>query len=251
MGHTGSVASSEFRAYAHRGGSAEAAENSITAFQRAAGLGFTYLETDVRPTRDGVAVLHHDAHLDRTTDGRGLVRDRLWRDLRTIRLSDGTAPLRLEELLESLPHHHVTVDAKEAGSVAAIVDAVNRSNARDRVCVASFSARRLSRLRHLLPGVESGAHPWEVLRLRSFAGPRTGSTRSSALPRAHRVQIPTRAFGVDLAEPDFISRAHAGGLAVDVWTVDDPDQMHRLIDLGVDGIMTDAPSVLSRVLASR
>lgn len=232
-----------FRAYAHRGGSREAAENSLTAFERAMALGLRYLETDVRPSRDGVAVLHHDATLERTSDGCGPVRVRTWRELRDVRLADGSAPLRLEELLEALPDAHLTIDAKEAGSVPAIADAVRRSGAEGRVCIASFSPRRLERLRRLLPNVESGAHPWEVARLRS--------RRGVTLPRAHRVQVPLRAFGMALAEQAFIDRAHACGLAVDVWTVDDPARMHRLLDLGVDGIMTDSPSVLREVLAAR
>ena len=233
-----------FRAYAHRGGAREAPENSLAAFRRAAGLGFAYLETDVRPTRDGVAVLHHDADLDRTTDRRGKVRDRTWAQMRSVRLADGSTPLRLEELLEDLPGTHINVDVKEEGSALAIADAVRRSGAAHRVCLTSFSARRLSRARRLLPATESAAHPWEVLALRALPRPR-------ALPRAQRVQIPVSALGVALAEPGFIARVHRLGLAVDVWTVDDPAEMGRLLDLGVDGIMTDSPSVLARVLSER
>ena len=235
----------DFRAYAHRGGALEATENSLAAFRQAAALGFTYLETDVRPTRDGVAVLHHDADLTRTTDGSGKVRDHTWQQLRSVRLADGSAPLRLEELLEDLPDAHVNVDVKEEGSVIALAEAVRRSNAASRVTVTSFSARRLSRARHLMPpGTESSAHPWEVLTLRALPRPRP-------LPRVARVQVPVRAVGVTLVEPGFIARAHRLGLAVDVWTVDDPREMHRLLDLGVDGIMTDSPRVLHRVLEER
>ena len=234
----------EFRAYAHRGGSLEACENSLSAFRRAAGLGFTYLETDVRPTRDGVAVLHHDAGLDRTTDGQGPVRMRTWREVQAVHLADGSTPLRLEELLEELPHAHLTIDAKEAGAVPAIADAVNRSGAGNRVCVTSFSPARLNRLRRLLPHVESGAHPGEVLRLRF------GTPLLRALPRVTRVQVPPRAFAVPLVRASVIARARRLGLGLDVWTVDDPAQMRDLISLGVDGIMTDRPSALRDVLAT-
>lgn len=233
-----------FRAFAHRGGSREAAENSVTAFRHAAALGFTHLETDARPTRDGVAVLHHDATLERTTDARGPVRHRSWREIATVRLADGSAPLRLEELLEELPDAHITIDAKEAGSVTAIADAVRRTGAHARVCIASFSPTRLGRLRRLLPSVESGAHPGEVLRLRA-PGP------LPRLDRVTRVQVPPRAFGGAVVTPGFIARAHAVGIAVDVWTVDDPARMHALLDAGVDGLMTDAPSVLIDVLRER
>lgn len=231
-----------FRAFAHRGGAAESVENSLAAFRSAAALGFVHMETDVRPSRDGVAVLHHDATLDRTTDGQGPVRSLTWRELNRHRLANGATPLRLEELLEDLPDVHVTIDAKEDGSVPAIADAVRRARCGDRVCVTSFSPRRLHRLRRLLPKVESGAHPWEVARLRLQSRP--------ALPRVSRVQVPPGAFGVRLADTRFLERAHALGLCVDVWTINDPHEMRRLIDLGVDGIMTDSPSLLRQVLGS-
>lgn len=241
----GSIPGTTFRAYAHRGGAREATENSITAFRQAASLGFTYLETDVRPTRDGVAVLHHDADLDRTTDGSGKVRNHTWGQIRSVRLADGSTPLRLEELLEDLPDARVNVDVKEAGSVVALAEAVRRSNAAGRVCVTSFSARRLNQARRLLPtGVESSAHPWEVLGLRALP-------RTPALPRVTRVQVPVRALGITLVEPGFLTRAHSQGLSVDVWTVDDASEMHRLLDLGIDGIMTDSPGVLRDVLQQR
>jgi glycerophosphoryl diester phosphodiesterase len=239
------VGRESFRAYAHRGGAREAPENSLTAFRNAVDLGYTYLETDIRPTRDGIAVLHHDATLDRTTDGHGPVSSLPWSDIRRRRLADGTPPLRLEELLEEFPDVHVNVDVKESGSVPALVDAIARCGAAERICVTSFSARRLARARRLLPaGTESSAHPGEVLQLRALPRPRP-------LPRVRRVQVPTGALGVRFAAPGFIARAHALGLGVDIWTIDDSREMHRLLDLGVDGIMTDSPALLRDVLAER
>lgn len=244
-GHNARVRTSPvgFRAYAHRGGAREAPENSLAAFRNASSVGICFLETDVRPTRDGVAVLMHDARLDRTTDSRGPVHDLTWDRVRRTRLVDGSAPLRLEELLEEFPDAHVTVDAKEDGSVTAIADAVRRAQAVSRVCIASFSRQRLGRLRALLPDAESGAHPWEVARLR-FWPPRS-------LPRVTRVQVPPTALGMPVAGDGLLSRARARGLAVDVWTIDAPHEMAALLDLGVDGIMTDSPSVLMDVLAHR
>ncbi len=235
-----------FRAYAHRGGALEAPENSMAAFARAWQLGFTYFETDIRPTRDGVAVVHHDADLHRTTDGQGLVREHTWRHVRGLRHADGTAPLRLEELLEAFPDAHVTLDAKESGSVVPMVDAVRRCQAQARVCIASFSPRRLARARRLLPHpTESSAHPGEVLALRAW--PRA----IGPLPRPARIQVPEQALGIRFAHADFIDRAHRRGIAVDIWTVNDAPTMHALMDLGVDGIMTDAPTVLRDVLRER
>ncbi len=235
----------EFRAYAHRGGAAENPENSPTAFAHAVSLGFRHLETDVRPTRDGVAVLHHDALLDRTTDAVGPVRERTWRDLHKVRLADGAAPLRLEELLGSYPDICVNVDVKEAGSVPAVHAAVERCRAWHRVCVTSFSARRISRVRGLAAPV-TAAHPMEVLAHRS-ALPLPRRPQDGRL----RLQVPLTVLGRPLVTEGFLAKARARGLAVDVWTIDDPAQMHLLIDLGVDGIMTDRPTALREVLQSR
>lgn len=246
------------RAYAHRGGAAEAAENSLGAFSRAVGLGYTHLETDIRPTRDGVALLHHDATLDRTTDGHGSVRDMTWRATRGVRLVDGSTPLRLEELLEAFPDVHLNLDVKEDGSIPALVEAVQRSRAWHRICITSFSPGRLRRVRSLVPlGTATSAHPWEVAALRiaatTFPLPRV-PTRPQ-LPRVprrpQRVQIPQRALGLDLVTPGVIALAHRHGLAVDVWTIDEEDTMDALIDLGVDGIMTDHPTRLRAVLERR
>lgn len=234
-----------FRAYAHRGGADEAPENSLAAFTHAWDLGFHHLETDIRPTRDGVAVLHHDASWERTTTGNGVVREHTWAQVKSLRQADGTAPLRLEELLEAFPDAHVTLDVKESGSVVALVDAVRRCRASARICVGSFSARRLQHARRLLPSdTEFSAHPWEILRMRALP-------RATLPARVRRLQIPERALGIRFTESDFIARAHARGHAVDVWTVNDPARMGHLIDLGVDGIMTDAPSELRRVLLER
>lgn len=232
-----------FRAYAHRGGAAENPENSPAAFAHAVALGYTHLETDIRPSRDGVAVLHHDSRLDRTTDGTGPVRDQTWANLSILRLSDGSALLRLEELLESHPHTFINVDVKEPGSVPATVAAIARCRAWSRVCLTSFSGRRLARARRLAsPGTESAAHPGEVLALRA------------ALPwprRPMRLQIPPTLLGRRLIDAEFIERAHARGYAVDVWTIDDRAKMEALIDAGVDGIMTDRPTLLREVLLVR
>ncbi len=237
------------RAYAHRGGAGEATENSLAAFSRAVDLGYTHLETDIRPTRDGVALLHHDAFLGRTTDGHGPVRDTTWEGVRRLTLADGSTPLRLEELFEAFPDVHVNVDVKEDGSIPALVEAVQRCQAWQRVCITSFSPGRLRRVRSLIPaGTPTSAHPWEVAALRLAA---TGAPLPRVPERPRRIQIPMRAFGLGLATPDVIALAHRHGLAVDVWTIDDEVVMEALIDLGVDGIMTDHPTRLRSVLERR
>jgi glycerophosphoryl diester phosphodiesterase len=233
------------RAIAHRGGGAEAPENSLSAFAHAVDLGYTELETDIRATSDGVAVVHHDATLDRTTDARGLIRTLPWSQVRRARIHGREPVLRLEEALEAFPDVRFTLDVKEAGSVPALIAALGRISATDRVVIGSFSHSRLTRVRQSLT-VETSASPREVLAL------------VAAARRSRRVRIPARyahippSFArIPLAEPGFISTAHALGLEVHVWTIDDPDTMHHLLDLGVDGVMSDRPSLLRDVLRSR
>lgn len=235
---------SEVRAYAHRGGAAEAVENSPGAFTAAVALGYRYLETDVRPTSDGVAVVHHDATLDRTTDLSGPVRRRGWNDVRRAHLADGSSPWRLEDLLDAFPGAHVNIDVKEDAVVSPALDAIGRCRAWHRVCITSFSTSRLASVRRQTPRwVETSAGPREVLQHR-VGWP--SNARRGRLP--HRLQVPDRRPWTDAT---FVERARRRGLAVDVWTVDNPDDMHRLLDMGVDGIMTDAPTVLRGVLIDR
>lgn len=234
-----------FAAFAHRGGSAEAPENSHAAFAHAVSLGYIELETDIRGTRDGVAVIHHDATLDRTTDRRGLIRDLSWSEVARARIHGREPILRLEQALEAFPQTRFTLDVKESASVPALVDALQRTGATDRVVVGSFNHARLSQVRRAL-AVPTSASPREVLRL--LAAVRRG--RSIRLP-ARFVQIPPAVGRVRLAEPGFIEAVQAMGLEVHVWTIDDPATMHALIDRGVDGVMTDRPTVLRDVLRSR
>ena len=231
-----------FRAYAHRGGSLVAPENSPAAFASAVALGYTWLETDLRSTSDGVAVIHHDAHLDRTTDLTGPVRARPWSQVAQARLANGESPLRLEDLLAAYPDVHLNLDLKEAAVMAPALDALSRARAWHRVCLTSFSSSRLRAARRWAPAeVETSAGPWEVV-LHRTAPPRL-ARRLGARP--DRLQVPLR-----LATARYVRQAHARGLPVDVWTVNDEATMHDLIGIGVDGIMTDAPALLRDVLCS-
>lgn len=241
-------------AHAHRGGSAERAENSAEAFEHAVGLGYHYVETDVRRTRDGRLVLWHDATLDRTTDLRGPVSGISWADLaRTeLRPPDGVRglhrPLLLEDLLGSWPTLRVTVDAKEDAVVDELCAVLRRCAARDRVCIGAFSAVRLRRIRDRLgAGACLATAPADVARIRlgSLGLPlRRPTTPQAAL-------VPVRHRGIPVVDRRFLARAHRWGLGVHVWTVDDAAAMHRLLDLGVAGLMTDHPSVLREVLIER
>lgn len=235
-------------AFVHRGGASEAVENSAVAFRRAVELGFRYVETDVHATADGVVLAFHDARLDRVTDGRGLVERQTWAQVSRARIGGAEPIPRLADLLEEFPEVRFNIDAKHDAAVAPLADLLLRTNALERVCVASFSDRRLGRLGALLgPGACLSLGPRGVLRLRLAAT----SGRRVPLPRADCAQVPSRVGPVTVVDRRFVDTAHRLGLQVHVWTVDEPERMDRLLDLGVDGIMTDRPHTLREVLRRR
>ena len=230
-------------ALAHRGGAAEALENSPTAFQRAVDLGYRWIETDVRATIDGHAVVFHDATMDRTTDASGPLRAKPLNQVRSARLADGHAPLTLVEALQRWPHVHFNVDVKADDAIGPFLRAVAEADAWDRVCAAGFSTSRLAALRTQAgPRLATSMGPSEVTRL--VLGVPGGSPACAA-------QVPHRAGRVPVVTRRFVRRAHRRGLQVHVWTVNDIRQMTALLDLGVDGLITDMPSVLRELLIQR
>jgi glycerophosphoryl diester phosphodiesterase len=235
-------------AFAHRGYAPDGCENSMAAFQRAVDLGYTYLETDVRVTSDGVALAFHDSVLDRVTDGHGRVADLPWAQVRKARIR-GTEPiLLLADLLAAWPHTRINIDVKAAATIGPAIDAIRRTGSMDRVCVAAFSQSRVTAVRRTLgPDVCTALTPREALRLRMG---RT-SPRSSRPNRGQCAQVPDRVGRVRLVDARYLAAAHSRGLQVHVWTVNDRAEMTRLLDLGVDGIMTDAAEVLRDVLIER
>ena len=235
-------------AFAHRGGAEEFPENTLRAFRHAVELGFTHIETDVHSTADGVAVAFHDDSLDRVTDARGVVGERYWGDLARARVAGSDPIVRLDELLEELPDTRINIDPKSDAAVEPLVRVLQRADAVERVCVCSFSDRRTRQVRERLgDGLCVGAGPRGVARLLA-AGARMPVGDSLDF---HAAQVPLRSAGVPIVRPRVLAAAHRHGVAVHVWTIDEPAEMHRLFDMGVDGIMTDRPAVLRRVMLER
>jgi glycerophosphoryl diester phosphodiesterase len=234
-------------AFAHRGGGLEAEENTWPAFENAVALGYSHIETDVQASRDGVAVVFHDDTLERMA-GRAVTIGALdWAELAQVRTRGGNRLTRLDELLSAWPDLHVNIEPKGDDAVMPIAEAVRRCNALRRVCIGSFEPRRVARLCAEL-GPElcwSPAHAG-VLRLwlAGFGLP------VGRLPFPV-VQVPPAYYSVPVVTKRFVAAAHARGIDVHVWTVDEEAEMERLIDLGVDGIMTDRPSLLKQVLQGR
>lgn len=234
-------------AFAHRGGASDAPENTIGAFAAAVDLGYRYLETDVHVTADGVLVAFHDDKLDRVTDRTGAIADVTWNEVRAARV-EGTAEIsRMADLLEAFPEARFNIDPKADASVEPLADLIAQTGSIDRVCIGAFSDRRIARLRKALgPRLCTALGPRGVAQL---------ELASKGLPagrlQAECAQVPTAVGRITLVDARFVAAAHQRSLQVHVWTIDEPDEMHRLLDLGVDGIMTDRPAVLRDVLIER
>jgi glycerophosphoryl diester phosphodiesterase len=232
-------------AFAHRGGAIDAPENTMAAFERAVRMGYRYLETDAHATADGVILAFHDHELDRVTDRKGAVAALPWSFVREARIG-GREPIpRLDELLDAFPDTFVNIDAKHDAAVDGVVEAIKRTGAQDRVCLASFSDRRITRMRGQLPGVVSSLGSRGVGRV--LAGPAGRPARLAA----ECIQVPPYARGVSVVTRRMVDRCHRLGMQVHVWTIDDPAEMHRLLDLGIDGLMSDRLDVLRDVLVDR
>jgi glycerophosphoryl diester phosphodiesterase len=249
-------------AIAHRGGAEEAPENTLPAFQAALTLGYRFLETDVHASRDGCLVAFHDVRLDRITDRRGAICEL---DLAEVRAADAgysytpdagrTFPVRghgirvplLAEILERWPQAYVNIDPKCDACVRPLVSLLDRLCAWQRVCIGSFSDRRLRRIRASHGGracTSMGPPSVAVARITSACG---------VIPhlRADCIQVPLQRGPIPIVTARFVRAAHRSGLPVHVWTINDRATMERLLDVGVDGIMTDRPRLLREVFASR
>jgi glycerophosphoryl diester phosphodiesterase len=235
-------------AFAHRGGAGDWPENSLPAFEGAAALGYTYVETDVHVTADGVLLAFHDDHLDRVTDRSGAIAELPYAVVRDARI-DGREPIPLmEDLLGSFPDLRFNIDPKHDGCIDALVRVIERTGAIDRVCCGAFSDKRLATLRARLgPRLCTSLGPRATAVLRGGGYGLPGSAR---LP-ATCAQVPAAVRGRTLVDERFVETAHRLGIQVHVWTIDDEPEMQRLLDLGVDGLMTDRPALLKQVLQGR
>jgi glycerophosphoryl diester phosphodiesterase len=236
-------------AFAHRGfaGTSAGIENTMAAFQNAVALGYRYLETDVRVTADGVALAFHDARLDRVTDQRGRIDALPWSVVRTAQVAGGEPIPLLTELLAAWPDVRVNLDVKADRSVRPTIEAIRRTGTVHRVCVAAFSTRRVQAVRREFGrDVCTSLGPREAMRLQ-LRGPVARRPR----PRGQCAQVPARVGRRPFVDARYLAAAHGLGLQVHAWTVNDEPEMQRLLDLGVDGIVTDRADLLREVLLRR
>ncbi|MFI0356158.1 glycerophosphodiester phosphodiesterase [Actinomadura sp. 9N407] len=242
--------------FAHRGGGGRP-ENSMAAFQHALDLGYRYLETDAHATADGAVIAFHDRTLDRVTDRTGTITQLPYAEIALARI-DGTEPIpRLEDVLGSFPGARVNIDIKDAPVIGPLARVLHRTRAWDRICITSFSTRRLAQMRARLPlytdkdvCMALGPRGVMALRAKSYGGPTAKLVRLAATGVAC-AQVPYGLGRLPFVTEAFIAQAHALGLQVHAWTVNDPAQMERLLDLDIDGIMTDELETLRHTMTSR
>lgn len=245
---------------AHRGSRVLWPENTETSFQGAYELGYRHFETDLHLTADGVIVCFHDPTVDRTTDGTGMVEDHTLAELQKLdaghrhggpdgfsyRAQGVTVPT-LEWLLTAFADVSVVVDMKSdglAGPLAALIDDLG---AYDRLIVGSFSDARLREFSEITDGrvpTSSGPALARMWVLSSRVGRGAGRDVSA-------LQLPTHMRGVRVVDQKLVDAAHNADLQVHVWTVNEPLEMTRLLDMGVDGLVTDRPDLLKDLLIER
>jgi glycerophosphoryl diester phosphodiesterase len=234
-------------AFAHRGGTDFAPENTLAAFTHAVGLGFRYLETDVHASADGVLYAFHDPDLSRLLGTPETISSLTSQVIDTIRIDGRHAIPRMAALLEQFPTARFNIDAKAEAACDPLVSLVERTQCHDRICIGSFAdkrihyiCRRLSRPVCHSIGMRGAGRFW-------FGGTLRLPQRFSATC----VQFPVERYGFRFLTREKIAYAHRLGLQVHAWTINDESLMHDLLDIGVDGIMTDACGLLKKVLIER
>ncbi|MFA5570016.1 MAG: glycerophosphodiester phosphodiesterase [Sphaerochaetaceae bacterium] len=251
------------RIVAHRGDSHAYPENTLEAFISAHKMGVDVIETDVHLTKDNHIIVWHDPTLERNTNGSGLVENYTLKELKQLDAGytftpDGgkTFPFRntgikmttLDEALQALPDQRFNVDlkSKEEGIVDAFEEVVKRHNAEERILCASFHLTHLKRMREQNKSILTSLTTLEVI-------PLLLKQKLRILPKElgnkHTIvfQVPVEQWGIKVITSDFVKQFHKRGAVIQVWTINDEDQMRQLYALGVDSIMTDNPELLLKV----
>lgn len=248
--------------FAHRGGASLAPENTVAAFDRGLAAGADGLELDVQLSRDGIVVVHHDLRLERTTNARGLVAGLTARELARVDAGWHFGPAQdfpfrgagigvptLAEVLARYPRTRLIIELKQptAALARATVNAVHAAGAVERVCIGGFDRRGLAVVRSIAAEIATSAARIEV----AGALLRNAFHLSAGKVAYRGFQVPERSGRLRIVTSRFVASARAGGRGVQVWTVNDPSDACRLLELGVDGLITDRPDLLVPLVQSR
>lgn len=240
------------RVLAHRGLALEAPENTLLAFAKAVAAGVTHIETDVHGSADGVSMVSHDPDLQRLAGRAVRVEQLTSHELRRIRLGEGQGFCSLAEALDTFPETRFNIDIKADSAVAPTIAAIRDARATDRVLVGSFSAKRRLAVVRELPGVATSISARAGLAAVLAARSRGGIPALRRVLRdVHAVQFPLSALRVRTMTPRSVAAFHAAGVEVHVWTINDEPTMTRLLDLGVDGLVTDRADLALDLIARR
>ena len=239
-------------ALAHRGFSREGLENSMAAFKAAVELGTVHLETDVHTTADGVLLVFHDPSLDRVTDSTGKISELPAAEVAKARIG-GVEPVpTFDQLVSALPHARLNLDVKDWNSVPSLASAIERHGIHERVLVTSFSDRRRRAVLAKLSRPVASSAGSSLTALFVLLGPvLPASWTRKLLSGVDVFQVPVRYGRLPVVTAGFVRRAHRLGRQVHVWTINDSAEMERLLDLGVDGIVSDRLDFLKEVLIRR
>ncbi len=233
-------------AFAHRGGDRAAPENTMAAFADAVALGYRYLETDVHASKDGVVYAFHDDDLQRMIGEDAAISTLTAKEIDALRLAGGHEIPRMAALFEAFPEARFNIDAKDWPVVAPLAALINKTQTQGRICIGSFSDKRI---KAVLDEAGDMCHT---------VGPRGGArfmlgakTRLPLRFTAGCLQFPVRQGNIEMVTPKTVAYAHQRGLQMHVWTVNDESEMQALLDMGVDGLMTDDCALLKQVLQAR
>jgi glycerophosphoryl diester phosphodiesterase len=248
---------------AHQGGDGLWPSNTLFAFEHAAALGVDVLEMDIHMTKDGALVVSHDETVDRLTDGEGLIKEKPLAEVQGFDAAYDWSPLddgaeypyrgqgitipTLESVFERFPEYRMNIEIKQAEPSIAqpFCDLIRKHGMENRVLVASFNDEALVEFRETCPEVATSGSRGQI---KPFVYLHLAFLGRLYPPNFSAVQVPIENSGITILKSRFVNVAHARGLWVDAWTIDDPAEMRMLIDIGVDGIITDRPDLLMEVL---
>ena len=230
---------------AHRGGSEEAPENTLESFSYAIGLGSSYIETDVQLSADGIPYIFHDDDLSRLLNMEVKFNSLHSDQIEKLKLFESYQIPKLETALTQFPNALFQIDLKTDEVALPAMKVIENLNAFDRICIASFSSNRLQKVRKKFPDTCLSMGPKEILKLllASF-GLYNKTIYGDCL------QVPIYHYGIKLVTRRFVKYVQSIGLKIHVWTINDENTMRKLIDLGVDGIITDKPKLLKKLLST-